>query len=244
MSFLSIYSRKIIHCLTGYILSVLFIYLISCTPLRSYQDLPEVKAWEPEIEKFENLRQSEHYSDDAIIFAGSSSIRLWKSLAVDMVPYNVIQRGYGGAKLSDFAVYADRIFSPLPGRALVLFIANDIAGTEKDKNPSEVNKLFLDVVRTFRKSHPAAPVFWIAITPTSSRWEVWPRINEANNLIRKTCEKHRNTYFIETAFAFLNEKGEPKDELFVADKLHLNEEGYRIWTGIVKKELDKVLTNK
>ena len=224
--------------------TLLLLALLSCSPLKEYSELAEVKAWEPEIAKLTTLSHTEQYTDDAIIFAGSSSIRLWKTLADDMSPYNVIQRGYGGSRLSDYAVYADRILSPLPGRAMVMFIANDITGSEKDKSPEEVKKLFLNVVKTFRKNHPGAPVFWIAITPTSSRWKAWPEIKELNELIRVTCEKSRNLYFIPTDFAFLNEKGEPRDELFVADKLHLNQEGYRVWTGIIKKELDKVLNNK
>ena len=227
-----------------YIFLLLFLLVISCSPLKIYSDLPEVKAWEPEIEKFTDLSRKEHYSQDAIVFAGSSSIRLWKTLADDMKPYNVIQRGYGGAKLSDYGVYAGRIFDPVPGRALVLFIANDITGGEKDKSPEEVKKLFLNIVKIFRKRHPGSSVFWIAITPTSSRWKAWPEINKANQMIMEVCEKRKNLYFIRTDFAFLNDQGLPRDELFGADKLHLNEEGYKVWTEIIKTELDKVFTNK
>jgi hypothetical protein len=220
---------------------VTLLLLAACSPLKNYSDLPEVKIWEPEIVKFENLDKTEKYPSDAVMFAGSSSIRLWSSLAQDMAPYNVIQRGYGGAKLSDYTVYADRIFSLHPCQALVIFIANDIMGTKQDKTPEEVKKLFLNLLKTFRKSHPSSPVFWIEITPSSSRWKVWPQITKANDLIRKACENHRNTYFIKTSFAFLNEKGLPKDELFRDDKLHLNADGYKVWTGIIKVELNKVL---
>lgn len=216
-------------------------FLLSCSPLKEYQERPEVLAWEREIAKFEQLDRSETHPDDAILFAGSSSIRLWKTLAEDMAPYNVIQRGYGGARLSDFAVYADRILSPHKCSALVIFIANDIAGRESDISPEEVNRLFISVIKTFRKTHRGVPVFWIAVTPSSSRWKAWPEINRANDLIRQTCEKGRNTYFIRTDFAFLNEKGLPREELFVADKLHLNAKGYEVWTDIIRKELDKVL---
>jgi lysophospholipase L1-like esterase len=217
------------------------ILLIACSPLKNYRDLPEVKFWEPEITKFENLDKTENYLSDAIMFAGSSSIRLWSTLAQDMAPYNVIQRGYGGAKLSDYAIYADRIFSPHPCKALVIFIANDIMGAKQDKTPEEVKKLFLSLLKTFRKSHPSSPVFWIEITPTSSRWKVWPQVIKANDLIRKECKNHRNTYFINTSSAFLNEKGLPKDELFRDDKLHLNADGYKVWTELIKDELNRVL---
>jgi hypothetical protein len=224
-----------------YFLSLILLITFSCSPLRIYQELPEVKAWDSEIAKFEDLDKTEQYTSDAIIFAGSSSIRLWSTLAEDMAPFKIIQRGYGGAKLSDFAVYADQIFSPHPCSAVVLFIANDITGNEKDKSPEEVKRLFLNVLKTIRRSHPRLPVFWIGITPTSSRWKAWPEISKANDLIREACQNRHNTYFIRTDYAFLNGNGQPRDELFVADKLHLNREGYKLWTQIIKPEIEKIL---
>ena len=118
------------------------ITILSCSPVRKYRNLPEVLSWEPDIQKFEQLDKTEKYPGDAILFAGSSSIRLWTSLEKDMAPYHIIQRGYGGAHLSDFAVYAPRIFDNHKCQALVLFIANDITGSESDRTPEEVASLF------------------------------------------------------------------------------------------------------
>lgn len=226
-------------------LLVFFLFaLLSCSPVKIYQHLPEVLIWENDIQKFEQLDKSENYQQDAILFTGSSSIRLWTTLERDMSPYPVIQRGYGGAKLSDFAVYADRIFSPHPCRAIVIFIANDITGDKSDKSPKEVAELFRYVLKIIRKTHPETPVYWIAITPTVARWSVWNEIQRANSRIKDICDDNNNTWFIRTDFAFLNDYGKPRTELFVDDKLHLNQQGYAIWTGIIKKELDKVLTPK
>ena len=228
-------------CLLRYLAFIPVVILIACSPLKEFRDLPEVKAWEMEITKFEALDRSESYPDDAILFAGSSSIRLWSALADDMAPYSIIQRGYGGAKLSDFAVYANRIFSTHKCNALVMFIANDITGSNNDKSPEEVRKLFLNVLKTFRNTHPDTPFFWIAVTPTLARWKAWPEISRTNDLIREACEKRQNTYFIQTDYAFLTETGTPDETLFISDKLHLNSQGYRIWAKIIKTELDKVL---
>jgi hypothetical protein len=224
-----------------YFILVFFSVLISCSPIKKYQNQADVKAWEPDIQKFEQLDKSETYSKNAILFAGSSSILLWSDMEKDMAPYQVIQRGYGGAKLSDFVVYSNRIFDPHPCKAIVIFIANDITGSDKDKSPREVAGLFRNVLKIIRKTHPQTPVFWIAITPTVSRWKAWPRIQEANNLIKNTCEKQKNTYFIRTDFAFLNENGQPREDLFRSDKLHLSVKGYAVWTEIIKKELDKIV---
>lgn len=215
--------------------------IISCTPLHTYRSQPEVKAWEPEIEKFEQLDFSKSYPDDALLFAGSSSIRLWSTINRDMLPYNVIQRGYGGAKLSDFSVYADRIIYPHQCKAIVIFIGNDISGDANDKSPLEVSKLFRQTLYVIRRKFRETPVFWISITPTPARWHVWPEIREANDMIEGICQSHRNTYYINTETVFLTSSGLPRNELFVEDRLHLNARGYSIWSGIIKDNLDKVL---
>ncbi|MGF1584401.1 MAG: GDSL-type esterase/lipase family protein [Bacteroidales bacterium] len=224
-----------------YLPALILIFFISCSPVRTYRNLPEVRAWETEIQKFETLDKNNDYPENSVLFTGSSSIRLWESLSEDMSPYPVIQRGYGGAKLSDYLVYADRIIYPHKASAIVIFIANDISGSESDKSPRQVAKLFKHLVKLIRKEYPDVPVFWISITPSMSRWAVWPKIREANNLIRDYCEKNNGTYFIATESLFLNERGTPRNELFQPDLLHLNPGGYKIWTGIIKEEIDRVL---
>ena len=69
-----------------YIILIISAVLLSCSPVRKYQNLTEVKFWEKDIQKFEQLDKNEKYPDDAILFAGSSSIRLWTSLDKDMAP--------------------------------------------------------------------------------------------------------------------------------------------------------------
>jgi hypothetical protein len=226
-----------------YLLLLISLGILSCSHVKNSQLSSEIKAWEPDIQKFEQLDKTETYSREAVLFAGSSSIRLWSTLARDMDPYPVIQRGYGGAKLSDFAVYASRIFDPHQCRAIVIFVANDIAGTNKDKTPEEVASLSKKVIEIIRIKHPDTPVFWIATTPTPSRWNVWPEISKANDMIKAVCEGQKNTYFIATDSAFIKGKDKPAGELFRADSLHLNDKGYAVWTNIIKQKLNSVLVN-
>lgn len=222
------------------LLLITLLVITSCAPLK-YSELPEVKAWESDIEKFEEMDITKSYPSDAILFTGSSSIRMWSTINKDMLPYNVIQRGYGGAKLSDFVVYADRIIYPHQCQAIVIFIGNDIAGNDNDKSPLEVSTLFRKTLYIIRRKFTDTPVFWISITPTPSRWHVWPEIREANEMIRKICENHRNTYYIDTEDSFLTTSGLPNNDLFIDDRLHLNADGYAVWTGIIKNQLNKIL---
>ncbi len=212
-------------------------FILSCSPLSKYKT--NVRNWEADIRQFEHLDSTENYPDNAVLFMGSSSIRLWKTLQEDMKPYKTIQRGFGGSKISDLAWYTSRIVYPHKCAAIVIFVANDITGSAADKSPKEVASLFKDIVKTIRKKLPETPVFYIQVTPTESRWKVWPRIQEGNNLIRNASLP--NVYFIETAKFFLNKENKPDSSLFLADNLHLNAEGYKIWTQVIKSNLDSVL---
>jgi hypothetical protein len=215
-------------------------FLASCNVSRKYT-AEATKNWEKDILKFEQQDKSEKDPANAILFAGSSSIRLWSTLKDDVAPYPVIQRGFGGSKFSDMAVYAKRIIYPHQFKALVIFEANDITGSKTDKTPAEVVKLFRDIVKTVRKKYADQPIFLFEITPTKSRWAVWPTVKQTNQMLKETCSKLHNTYFIETASSYLNKDGVPRNELFIKDMLHQNHEGYIIWGDLAKKKLDEVL---
>jgi hypothetical protein len=221
------------------LLCIVWLLLISCSPLKDY-NVKDRKWAFPEIEVFERLDKTQSYAEDAILFIGSSSIRLWKTLIEDMKPYSVIQRGYGGAHFRDMVFFTDRIMSDHQLSMVVCFVANDISGSEQDGTPQEVLKLFKHFIKQVRVKYPTIPIMQIAITPTKSRWSLWPEIDKVNALMKGYCEKTDNLYFIDTVPEFLDEKGQPKTQWFIKDQLHLNEKGYEVWNRIIKREIEKV----
>ena len=200
-----------------------------------------VERWESGIAKLEAKDNIESHPDNSILFVGSSSIRRWKDIAADMSPYHPIQRGYGGAKWSDVAIFAERLISPHRFRAVVFFVGNDVSGRATDKSPEEVAGLFAYVLGKVREHNEQAAVFYLAVTPTPSRFGAWPKIDAANTAARAVCERNDKTYFIGTESIFLDAAGKPRPELFVEDALHLNREGYVRWTAAIKSHLDSVL---
>ena len=220
---------------------IMFLFLYSCSPLRNYPEAD--RAWAiPEIEAFERLDKTVTYPENSLLFVGSSSIRLWKTLAEDMAPYPVIQRGYGGAHFRDLVFYTDRILADHALQMVVCFIANDISGSPKDSSPKEVLQLFKVFVNQIREKHPDLPILQIAVTPTPSRWRLWNEIRQVNSLLEDYCASQKNLYFIDTVPRFLDEKGQPKPEWFVKDQLHLNATGYTEWNAIIKAEVERVLS--
>ncbi len=227
--------------LSTILLAALAVLFIQCSPLKKYES--GAQRWESTIQKFEQLDQTESYLEDSILFVGSSSIRRWSTIQEDMAPFTVIQRGYGGAKYSDVAWYAKRIIYPHQFKALIFFVGNDISGSKEDKPPEEVAWLFKTIVGIVREKYPETPIFCIEITPTNRRWNVWPEIKKANRLLKAECDSLPNVYFIETSHRFLGSDGRPKSQLFLKDQLHLNRDGYRLWTGLIQEALKEVLQN-
>ncbi len=217
----------------------LSLVIFSCISTKKYEET--AKSWEPEIKKLEELDKIEPDPKDAILFIGSSSIRLWKNIREDMAPYPVIQRGYGGAKFSDLVFYTQRLVYPHQFRAVAIFVANDITGSAEDKTPQEVLEMYKTTTKIIRKKYKRQPIYFIAVTPTESRWKVWPQIQEVNRLISAYCNDHKNMYFIETAGRYLGNDGKPIPEYFIGDKLHLTPKGYDVWAEIIKENLNKTL---
>jgi len=215
--------------------SLIFIY----AAVAQEKQTPTAGKWEGEISAFDKLNQTEKYADHSILFTGSSSIRLWSTLKEDMAPYPVIQRGFGGSNSPAVLQYIERIAYPHQLDGVVIFIANDITGSPNDLSPTESSENFRKIIKVIREKYKKQPIFIIEITPTGSRWKKWPEIQEDNAKLKAICKQEKKVYFIETAQHFLNEKGEPRNELFRSDLLHLNPEGYKIWSALVKAEISK-----
>lgn len=215
--------------------------LAVCVPVLGQPKPTGPERWEPDIRKLEALDKSETHPDDAILFVGSSSVRLWDTIAEEMAPYPVIQRGYGGARFSDLNVYAKRLIHPHQFRALVMFVGNDVTGSPNDKTPAEVVSLVRSIVTTTREKHPNAPIFVLETTPTASRWKAWPKIQAVNLAIAELCSDLPNVHWISTSPHFLNEQQQPREELFKPDRLHLNADGYKLWASLIKPRLKAVI---
>src|SRR5258708_1728329 len=57
--------------------------------------------WEKEIAAYEAADRENPPPKGGILFIGSSTIRLWKTLAQDFPEYKVINRGFGGSEIAD-----------------------------------------------------------------------------------------------------------------------------------------------
>ena len=204
------------------------------------------KQFEEEISLLESLDFEEKAGEEDVLFIGSSSIRLWDNIQVDMYPYSSIKRGYGGAHFYDLIHFSERLVKNHSPKAILIFVANDITGSNDltnivgDLSPNEVKKLFRYNYKLIRNIHKHIPIFLIETTPTPKRWKVWNKILQANKKLERFCKQVPNLYFISTRDKFIGTDGLPIQSFYLSDELHLNSDGYKLWSSVIKSKLIEV----
>lgn len=191
--------------------------------------------WERDIQAFEASDKTNPPPSDAILFVGSSSIRMWKTLAEDFPGVPVINRGYGGSEMEDTLFFADRIVLPYRPKQIFVYAGdNDVAA---GKSPERIAKDFEAFVKKVHHSLPEARIAYISIKPSGARLKLMPIMREANRLIAEYAATDQRLAFVDVFNPMLNQDGEPKEELFLDDKLHLNKKGYELWTSLVRPHI-------
>ena len=220
------------------------ILLIACLALLgacvSHSPAPDAPAaavsdslqWEPDIAAFEQADSVVRRRPGGVVFIGSSSIRLWDSMADDFPEVATINRGFGGSRVRDSTYYADRIVTPYNPSAIVFYAGdNDLF---EGRTPAQVRDDFAAFVGKVRERLPDARIAFVSIKPSPSRDELLPQIREANALVREFAKSAPNVDYLDVFLPMLDAQGQPREELFVADRLHMNASGYAIWAGVVR----------
>jgi lysophospholipase L1-like esterase len=213
----------------------IFLVLVCLSPFVSAQGYDRAKLWDKEIEALTEIDLKQTPPKDAVLFVGSSSIRLWKNLRASFPGLNVINRGFGGSRLEDSVYYFDRIVAPYNPKTIVLY-----AG-ENDINEGVTPEKVLDDYKRFsalvRLKFPKAKLIFVSLKPSPSRWSKADALQKANALVKTEIAKDRLARFVDVWTPMLGANGEPLPDIFVADKLHMNEKGYAIWRDALMKYL-------
>jgi len=190
--------------------------------------------YQEEVNVFLEADESIEYSEELILFTGSSSIRFWETLTQDMRPLTVLNRGFGGAHLVHVNHHFDQIVYPYNPKGIVIFCGtNDITAL---KTPEEVFEDFLTFFKKVQQQLPQTTVFFIGIKPTVARAYLKEEEQAFNQKIAQLSKENKNLIFIDVWDSMLIDN-KPVADLFVEDGLHMNAEGYKIWTSLVKPTL-------
>ena len=204
---------------------------LSAFPAAAQQQAASSQHWEADIHQFEIADSVQAPPRHAVLFVGSSSIRLWTSLAGDFPGVPTLNRGFGGSEMSDVLYFADRIIDPYSPRVVVVYAGdNDLAN---GKSPGRVADDFRRLVARIHYRLPATRVVFVSIKPSLARWNLVAKIRAVNQLVRRQAAADRRLAYADVFSPMLGADGKPRKELFVDDGLHMTPAGYAIWTRVI-----------
>jgi lysophospholipase L1-like esterase len=221
------------------LVAAVLLFAVGCfTPApKPLTAIPEGNKWAKELLAFEAIDATNPPPERPIVFTGSSSIRLWKDLATDFAGYPVINRGFGGSELSDVNQFFDRLIGQYRPKQIVIYCGgNDLNSGKSVEQVVADFKAFHARVRT---ELPKTRLAYISIALNPARWTQRDRVIQANAAIAAVLAEDPRSVFLNVVPDMLGHDGQPKPDIFVADKLHMNRKGYELWKPRVEAVLVK-----
>lgn len=195
--------------------------------------------FEREIVSYEKQDSISMPKKGQILFLGSSSFRLWKNFDADMKGIPAFNRGFGGSTLKDALYYFDRMVVKYQPSWIFMYEGdNDIA---KGESPEFIRDEFVEFSTRLKKVLPKTKLVFVAARPSLARTANLQKQRELNSLIQSVVKEQNGLYYLDMHNPFFNADGSLMQDIFVADKLHLNEKGYQIFADQIK---NFIKTNK
>ncbi|MBS1790147.1 MAG: hypothetical protein JST85_20655 [Acidobacteria bacterium] len=193
--------------------------------------------FEKQVQAYETADKATPPPKNAILLVGDSQFFRWKTLAEDLPDYTVINRGIDSFQFSDILRFYNRIVLPYKPRMIVLHVGgNDV---HNGKTAEQVLADFKTFVAKVRATQPKIPIAFTSITPGPGRWDEVDRRKQTNKLLKDYITTQKNLRFIDLWDAMLTPDGKPREELWVADRIHPNHEGYLLRVKIMRPLLGK-----
>ena len=172
--------------------------------------------------------------EEPIIFYGSSTIRLWKSLNEDFKDVDVINLGFGGAYIDSLSKNFNLLINFLNPKAIVIYLGgNDL---NLSLSPEEIIFKIKKFVQKINKKYPNTNIGYITIKPSVERKNKLSDIKKINKGVKLIANDFPNLVYIDV-YNKLLDKGKVTSKFLLQDGLHLNKEGYKVLTSAVKEKI-------
>ena len=217
--------------------TLLIIVILATLPASGEERVPnpDPKRFAKSIAAFEKKDAEREPSEKLVLFVGSSSIRMWESLAEDFPERKTLNRGFGGSHISDALHYFETLVTRHKPAMIVLYAGeNDLWS---GKSPQQVLEDFNAFDKKVRETLPKTHIFYIACKPSPKRWGKWHVYQKCNRMIETQCAKDKRLTFVNVSKVMLGPDGKPRPDIWLTDKLHMNAVGYARWTTLIRSML-------
>lgn len=209
-------------------------------PVSGVWDAGWLHRYAADVEELAAKAAADPRKDIDVLFFGSSSIRLWNGLEEMMTPLSVVNRGYGGATVRDILVNYDKLMAHYNPKAFVVFCDNDICGNEVNLTLSGVLDHYRLLFNRLDQDYPGVPVFFLSWKYSGLRAFMRDTQKLVNDVMADYASSSEQVTFVDVNATLLQPDGDINQSLFESDNLHINRDGYLLWTSVLKPQLLEV----
>ena len=209
-------------------------------PVSGEWDAEWIHRYAADVDKLAERAAADSREEIDVLFFGSSSIRLWRGLEEMMAPLSVVNRGYGGATVRDILVNYDKLMAQYRPKAFVVFCDNDICGNQVDLSVSGVLDHYRLLFDRLDQDYPGVPVFFLSWKYSGLRAFMRDKQRLVNSIMADYASGSEQVTFVDVNSTLLLPDGDINPELFESDDLHINHDGYLLWTSMLKPQLMRV----
>lgn len=196
-----------------------------------------------EIRKFAQADSAVAPTAGQIVLYGSSTLRLWKTAETDVAfgDMKVINRGFGGSQTVDALRYFEQVVVPHQPKYLFFYEGDNDLNAGKS-----VDSVYQDIVlfvKKWQKQLPKTRFVFFTIKPSPARLALFDKQKTLNQRVWQLAKRTKNMYYLDTATPMLDATGKPNPALFIEDNLHMNAEGYALWTKKVQWFFKKMVNH-
>lgn len=214
-----------------------FIFLALCLFFQqTHSQYQRASVWKKSMEDFAQQDAKSGIAKKTVLFVGSSSIKMWKSLKEDFPKSNVLNRGFGGSYMTDVIYFFDQVIKPYVPKQVVLYEGdNDLVSSAK--TPQSFADDVVTITRMIHIYFPKTSIILVSIKPSPSRKQFFEKYRVANELMKSYAQAHKQITYVDIWEAMLNKDGSPNKSLYLKDMLHMNRKGYDIWKQLLEPHL-------
>ncbi len=194
--------------------------------------------YEADVKSLEAARAQQGPTQSPFVFYGSSTLRLWTQLPIDLGEPRAVNLGFGGSTLEACAHFFERLVLPEQPCSLVIYAGDNDLGD--GRSPEKILEYFFAITDKVRLHFGSLPYTFISVKPSPARFSIIDKIRRANALVREAIRMRPNAFYINVFDAMLDAGGRPRPELFDSEGLHMNRAGYDLWTGILLSHRDQI----
>lgn len=171
-----------------------------------------------------------------IVFVGSSSIRLFKNLDDIFAGENIIQMGFGGAKINDVAHYKDDIILAYKPKLVVIYLGiNDLLYSEYQSVNEPISRM-QTLMKNLQRTRPQTDWVILAQRPIADT-DIQKNIDTYNRALRDYAQTSERFHFVDSNHVLLNQDKMLNTDYVRWDGLHLNRSGYQVWGNAIYNEM-------